>query len=44
MTEKVSDFTIEGIKNWVCLQRDREIVVELIRFCHKKLNVMEKEK
>ncbi len=38
---KVSDFTIEGIKNWVCLQEDKEIVIELIKFCHKKLNAIE---
>jgi len=38
---KVSDFSKDGIKNWICLQEDTETIVEIISFCHKKLKAME---
>ena len=38
---KVSDFTLNGIKNWVCLQDDENTIIELIKFSHKKLKAIQ---
>ena len=38
--EKVSDFSEEGIKNWICLQENPDVIREIIKFSYRKLKAI----